>query len=600
MKNIIKLLVVLPFIVGFVCTSCEDPLPNKAVNEWEDKDVFRIPQMAEGVLNKAYSNINNRLDYFQNNFLDVATDNALTNDQSTEVYKVGQGLMTTFSNRIGNWTECYNNLQYINKFMEEGLTDVVKYSKSDSITDAAIKRRLLGEAYFLRAWWSFQLLQRHGGKTDGGEALGYPIVTKFITDEEARDPDLFVRNTYEECVNQIVADCDSAINRLPVKYTGNDVVTGIQHTGRATSIAAAVLKVNALLYGASPAYQPDNITQITGMGTFNVVDATAYKAKWERLALYADTLIRNADGKFGAFGAYYAVKSTDLADVAATTPADFVFRIMFRNNNMETQHFPPYFYGNARTVPSQNLVDAFPMKNGYPISHASSGYDPQNPYVNRDNRFDMNIYYQGRVFAQSQAPIDVVYGGKDSESFSPLASRTGYYLRKHISITDNMLEPTQKKQSAHYNPLLRKGEVHLAFAEASNEVWGPTTKGPNCAYSAYDVIKSIRQASGGITDTGYLDEMAANESDFRLLIQNERRLETTFENQRFFDMRRWVLPLNESIKGVVVERDEANVLSYSVREVEQRLMNDVKHYYIPLPYGEILRNKNIVNNLGWK
>ena len=114
------------------------------------------------------------------------------------------------------------------------------------------------------------------------------------------------------------------------------------------------------------------------------------------------------------------------------------------------------------------------------------------------------------------------------------------------------------------------------------------------------MIKSIRQASGGITDTGYLDEMAANESDFRLLIQNERRLETTFENQRFFDMRRWVLPLNESIKGVVVERDEANVLSYSVREVEQRLMNDVKHYYIPLPYGEILRNKNIVNNLGWK
>lgn len=598
--NGFKVLNLLALPVCILLFSCEDVLQNKTVNEWETQDVFRIPQMAEGVLNKAYANIDNRPDNFDNNFLDAATDNALTNSQGTAVYKVGQGLVSAFSTQIGNWSECYENFQYIHQFMENGLKDTVKYSKSNPTIDAATKKRLSGEAYFLRAWWGFQLLKRHGGKTDDGQALGYPIVTKFITEEEGRNPQNFVRNTYAECVAQIVADCDSAIAKLPVKYTGTDVVTGVQHTGRATSLAAAILKVNALLYGASPAYQPDNIVRITRMGAFQIVDQAAYTAKWEKVALYADTLIRNATGKFGAFGTYYAVKATDLADATATTPADFIFRRMFNNNAMETQHFPPFYFGNANTVPSQNLVDAFPMKNGYPLSDPLSGYDPQNPYVNRDNRFTMNIYHQGKTFATAQGLIDVVYGGRDSRSFSTSASRTGYYLNKFIAKQDNMLEPTLKKTATHYNPLLRKGEVYLAFAEASNEAWGPMTKGPGCQYSAYDVIKTVRQASGGITATEYLNAMATTKDDFRGLVQNERRLETTFEQHRYYDMRRWLLPLNESVKGVVVTRDTTTgTLTYSVEEVEKRKMDDIKYYYLPVPYGEKLKNPNLVNNLGW-
>ena len=73
-----------------------------------------------------------------------------------------------------------------------------------------------------------------------------------------------------------------------------------------------------------------------------------------------------------------------------------------------------------------------------------------------------------------------------------------------------------------------------------------------CKYSAYDVIKTIRKASGGITDTRYLDEMAADKESFRELIQNERRLELAFENHRYYDMRRWLLPLNEPVRGVEV------------------------------------------------
>jgi hypothetical protein len=593
----------------FMLASCEDALENKLVNEWSAEDVWRIPSMAQGVLNKAYNNIDNRPDYFENNFLDAATDNATTTSQDLNVYRVGQGLVNEFSNRIGNWSSCYDNFQFIHQFMDNGLTDNVLYSKSDSAIDAATKKRLLGEAYFLRAWWGFQLLRRHGGKASNGQALGYPIVKHFITEEEGRNPAGFVRNTYEECVIQIVTDCDSAIAKLPAKYAGDDVVTGATQIGRATALAAAILKVNALMYGASPAYQPDNIVKITGMGSFQVVDEAAYKAKWERIALYADTLLRNADGKFGAFGVYYAVKATDLADAVGTaTPADFIFRRMFNNRAMETNHFPPFYYGNAGTTPSQNLVDAFPMKNGYPVSAdpVLSGYNPQNPYINRDNRLNLNIYYQGRRFAELkdtlaniQDTIDIVYGGKDSQSYSSSASRTGYYLSKFISKENRMLEPTQMKNSVHYNPLLRKGEVFLAFAEASNEVWGAKAKGPGCQYSAYDIVKTIRQSSGGITSTAYLDQIADNADDFRKLLQNERRLETSFENHRFYDMRRWLLPLNEPVYGISVTRNENGVLHYEVREVEKRKMDDIKYYYLPVPYEERVKNPNLINNLGW-
>jgi len=74
-------------------------------------------------------------------------------------------------------------------------------------------------------------------------------------------------------------------------------------------------------------------------------------------------------------------------------------------------------------------------------------------------------------------------------------------------------------------------------------------KAEGCLYSAYEILKTIRSQAGGINFDLYLDEMAQSKDSFRKLIQNERRLEFTFENHRYFDMRRWVLPLNEEVEG---------------------------------------------------
>ena len=276
-------------------------------------------------------------------------------------------------------------------------------------------------------------------------------------------------------------------------------------------------------------------------------------------------------------------------------------RAYYNSRALENRHFPPYYLGTANTVPSQNLVDAFPMKNGYPIDDPQSGYDEDNPYANRDNRFYLNVYYHGAKFGNNGEPINVVYGGKDSPSFDQYGSRSGYYLAKFLSKSESMLDPLASANVQHYYPIFRKAEVFLNYAEAANEAWGPTGNPQGCQYSAYDIIKIIREKSGGITDTGYLDEAAAQGKDaFRKVIQNERRIELAFENHRYFDMRRWLLDLTEPVYGVSVT-DEDGQFRYDTHvKLEDRKFDDIKFYYAPLPYEECVKCPNLVNNLGWE
>ena len=541
----------------FLFCACDDTLDTKVTWQIGDSDTWRVPELAQGVLYKAYNGIANRPDCFDNNFLDCATDNAVTNLRSSSVYKLNMGGMTAFNNPIGNWSNAYNMLNYVNSFLENGLTDQVQYNRTDPEVDKQIKLRLEGESYFLRAWWHFELLKMYGGKAK----------------------------------NEL----------LPNVYQGDDLEFGNTQIGRATKAAAAVLKSRALLYSASPAMQDDDVTKITGMGQFEILNPTVYQAKWEAVAKEINKIL----GMEG-FGTYVPVTASSIADVQ-TESSDYAFRKYFNSNLLEGLHFPPFYYGSARATPSHNLVKAFYAKNGYPATDVRSGVDLSDPdfdltqlYAVLDNRFALNVYYHSAIFGDSGQPLDMSEGGKDSPSFSENATRTGYYLAKFVSKKSAMLNPIQTLNSVHYNPLLRKSEVLLNFAEAANEAWGnPTVKAEGCLYSAYEILKTIRSQAGGINFDLYLDEMAQSKDSFRKLIQNERRLEFTFENHRYFDMRRWVLPLNEEVEGVAVTRKEDGTFSFKVQKVEQRKY-EVKNYFMPLPYAELEKNKNLMNNQGWE
>jgi hypothetical protein len=85
----------------------------------------------------------------------------------------------------------------------------------------------------------------------------------------------------------------------------------------------------------------------------------------------------------------------------------------------------------------------------------------------------------------------------------------------------------------------------------------------------------------------------------RELIRNERRLELCFENNRFWDLRRWKASINETAKGVDIKTNSNGVTSYSVVNVETRDYEDYM-YYGPIPYSEILKWSNLQQNDGWK
>src|SRR5690606_12497698 len=194
-----------------------------------------------------------------NNFnLEAATDDAVTNNFNLSEWEMTNGQWSSQSNPVSNW-KSYGDIFYINSFLK--MKDEVLWDFDSPRTHELHLKRLTGEAYGLRAWYQFLLLKSHSGPNAKGEMLGFPILTTPIgVDDEWRVP----RSSFDDCVAQIISDCDMAIENLPDNYVdaGNDVefneTMGSRWTNRFTANAAKALKSRVLLYAASPAYNTGN------------------------------------------------------------------------------------------------------------------------------------------------------------------------------------------------------------------------------------------------------------------------------------------------------------------------------------------------------
>jgi len=576
--------------------SCdEEMLDTKTNNDLSDEYIWGLPQKAEGVLMNAYNAIPMFVDHYNLNFLDVATDNAVTNDYGSAVYELGHGALSPRNQApIGNWNQAYEQLNYINMFLKRGLRDDLKYNL-DSTVSEQYKTRLRGEAYFLRAWWLAELLRVYGGISNDGQALGVPILTSPVPQDENITADL-QRDTYEACAKQVFSDCDSAYKYLPIEYSEASGPLSDQNIGRANKKAALALKSRIATYAASPAYQPEDISQ------------QQVTQKWERAARFSYEAIAE-----GQLGEYEKLEHSDMVgpDLSAT-PDEYVFRIFYNNNGMENRNLPPAFYGDGQTNPSQNLVNAFPSINGYPIGHPLADYDPQQPYQQRDERLKRTIYCNGMNLEFDGRALQIYYDnetnapGFDAPGYFRENTRTGYYLKKWISRKPDMLEVDNIKSDFHMHPLIRRAEIYLNYAEASNQAAGPDGIVPQCDRSAVDIINEIRLKSGGITNTSYVSETAnKGKKAFNELILNERRLELAFENHRYFDLRRWKMDLNQTIYGTRIEKNAEGLVYQGTNPlgdqipIEKREFNGSRYYYTPIPYGELAKSPDMKNNKGW-
>jgi starch-binding outer membrane protein, SusD/RagB family len=566
------------FILSMLSSSCEflDPKPMGWLTE---EDVLNHHEWTPGILDQVYYNLYE--DFIDGNsedwtthlgvLSDYATDNAVT---VNSVSRPGTGGWSQEYNRTDTWTLAYSNIRSINYFLENGFD--TWYSR-DSVRNAELKKRYKGEAYFLRAWLQWLLLRDYGGPSDatGQEMLGFPIITESIDTEIYNT---LKRNTYEECVLQIEADCDTAIANLPMQYITTDPITGAINKGRGSGAAALALKSRMFLYAASPAF-----------------NRNGDQVKWEKAANAAYDAILATGG---------LIKLTEFGDFNNTDNDDHIWRSDFRNTNLiELAHFPPSMFGRGECNPAQNLVDAFPMLTGWPISEPLSGYNPEQPYKNRDKRFNSFIWHNGlNKIADKEIELETFAGGADAAGGKrTYGTRTGYYMKKYNA--DVSLDPAETRQRARTDKFVvffRKAELYLNFAEAANKAYGNSAaKRPGFTFSAKDALKKVRERGGIFPGTDfYTDILAADPNTFEELVQNERRIEFCFEGHRFYDIRRLMLDMNAPVNGVQIEINEAGEYSYELVEVEQRNY-ETYMIYGPIPHSEILKNQNIIQNYGW-
>ena len=98
-------------------------------------------------------------------------------------------------------------------------------------------------------------------------------------------------------------------------------------------------------------------------------------------------------------------------------------------------------------APTQNLVDAYEMTNGKPITDPASGYDAQNPYLNRDSRLDKTVLHNGSSW--KGVTIQTYEGGNANSSSNNDRSRTSYGLKKFLD--QSLVTATQVYQGQDNN-----------------------------------------------------------------------------------------------------------------------------------------------------
>lgn len=593
MKSIFKILAFLPLF-----TSCADLLEPALENNREIDAMYDEPSFAQGVLANAYILLPYTSPYNSPVTNEVATDNAVLNDVSNNWVKLATGSWTSDNDEASQWQNRYHAIQYINTFLER--CDDVIWSTDDNVR-MLFNDRLKGEAYGLRALNMYYLLLAHAGWADDGVLYGVPIKRN----SENPDTDFNVkRDTFKDCMDFIFEDCKKAIELLPLDYKAHtdadipqdykdkgidvsvyDRVNGDHMGGRISGRIVEAIRAQAALLAASPAY------------------ADASGVTMEDAANYAYIVLRKKGGVNGIDpdGYKWYANGTEIDNLAAgSNPDEILWRSSIVSNlTKESDNYPPSLYGKGRVNPTQNLVDAFPMANGYPITDQNGNYNTNDPYKDRDPRLKEYIICNGDTYKESLI-ITGAYGATNDalNMESGYSTRTGYYMKKLLR-TDCNPNPTYNTPQKVYSAYIRYTELYLAYAEAANEAWGPKGKGGN-DYSAYDVIKAIRKRARITTDDPYLEECAADKDKMRELIRNERRIELCFENHRFYDLRRWKVDmslLTEPAKGVSIVR-AGTELQYDEIEVESRSYKDYM-YYGPIPYSETLKYDQLKQNKDW-
>lgn len=468
------------------------------------------------------------------------------------------------------WWKPWTNIRRANVFLAN--VDV------SPISDA-LKKQTKAEARFLRAWYYSILLKNFGGVPLLGDK---PLEVNDQFDQP--------RDSYEDCVNFIVGEMDAIASDLPVEYDA-------QNYGRITRGACLALKSRVLLYAASPLFNGGSIATDEA-----VKRLTAYPSfdqnRWQKAADAAKAVIEMN---------YYSLYEDNTTAPGYGFNRVFLMRKNYEyilpgmqapNKTMEGFALPKSRNtGTTQTAPSQNLAEAFGMINGKPITDPASGFNPNDPFVNRDPRFNYTFIYNGTPWYLStsgtKTPI-YTYNGAPNDGYGTVVWNTGYWWRKMM---DDNTAANAGPNTERCLPLIRYAEILLNYAEAANEMGNTSI--------AYDQLKLIRQRAGIIPggDGLYGLKPDMSQEEMRTLLMNERQVELAYEDHRYWDVRRWKTApqtMNVDMKAMKITKN-GNNYTYEVVPINVNVTHQFKdaYYLFPIMQSEISKNPNLLQNPGY-
>ncbi|MBD0402832.1 RagB/SusD family nutrient uptake outer membrane protein [Flammeovirga sp. EKP202] len=575
-----KRFIILLLAIGFL--SCErflDRSPDQGVTESE---VFTNYESYRAFNDKLYAYLDDYFDWRRRfdsgSFSDETENNSnwtVQNDMNAGGFysKPGNANNTEVGWEMSNQGIGSRSPVIANSFQAIRTANIT-IERIEMLEDATPQQidELLGQAYFMRAWHYFQVLIRWGGMPE--------MKNSFTPDTDFNLP----RRNFVESAQDCVEDLDMALELLPNRWEADQL-------GRVTKGAALGLKGMIQLYMASPLMQQD-----AGNGA-------VYNNELLQQAMTVQGELFRTAGEYGI----QLMNGNNYSDIFYNEfePAnsEFVFwrHTGIRSSTDVRNHFIPQSYGgaNATTGPTQNIVDRYEMSNGLPINDPDSGYDTNNPYENRDPRFYNNILYNGAPWGKNgntQLYIETFTGGREDKLPINQRSLTGYFVKKYWPVGNNRWE---NRYGMHYMPwvFIRYAQIYLDFAEAANEVYGPTTVAPEAGMSAVQAINIIRNRVG-MPDVNA--KYTSSKDVFRERIRNERAVELCFEGHRWFDSRRWKTAEQDyrSIRKVIITKDGDNY-TYEYPEIPNARNFAERNYWYPIPLEEVSKNENFTQNPGW-
>tara|TARA_R110002050_G_scaffold289068_1_gene441476 strand:- start:39192 stop:41072 length:1881 start_codon:yes stop_codon:yes gene_type:complete len=495
--------------------------------------------------------------------------------------------------------------------------------------DNVEKIKWKAEAKFLKAYYHYYLTKMYGP---------IPLITENIDVSATPDEVRLPRASFDECINFIVDLLDEAAEGLPTT-----ILNELDELGRITKSIALAVKADVLLTAASPLFNgnPD-------YSTFNNIDGTPFfgpydKEKWKRAADAGLEAIEEAEA---AGAVLYEFSDLVVTNPSAETVRKLTLRgrvtdpwnkeIVWGSSQNDDRQYDSQanFVTAGETVtgqwmaPTYRIVEQYYTNHGVPIeediawadrdplafrtAQASHSLDIQEgaeiPQIHFDREprfyadlgFDRGTWYgQGKLDENDQHIVKAKRGETSGKKTISKFSITGYFPKKLVNY-ENAFGTSNSYSSKRYSfPYIRLAELYLNYAEALNEYSGPSAE----VYSYIDKIRERAGLEGVVQSWGnYTNNPGkpTNVDGLRDIIQKERLIELSFENHRYWDLRRWKLlqdHMNGPIQGWNIDSDQNDGYYNLITFFNQKFT--MRNYLWPIRSEVLLLNPNLVQNPGW-